>query len=695
MILERPIVSKENDIFERVGFAKHISEILILKCRSPSLVLALEGNWGSGKTSTINLIEQNIKDVHPEAIIIHFNPWLIGSRDSVIEGFLIQFASSLNQKLNTDVASETAAKLLNFAKFLSPIKLIPGVEPWGTLVEKTLETVGNSAKAAVDMSNLDLSKRKTLAQDSITNIGKPIVVIIDDIDRLPPDEIKIIIQVVKAIADFDGVSYLLAFEPSPILKALSYNDIYDGKRYLEKIIQVSYPIPRIGYWHLKGFLVKHIDDMLKRIDYKLDEYEKKLLNEALDTTAIVRSLSTPRDVIRLVNRLMVTSKNVKNEVSFTDTLAFETLELKYSKVSSLIRKNPEIFLSALIEGDYITQDSFDETLEKDEQKNGKTEIIEILTGYETIEQKNIRSILGLIFPKTFQKFMPYSEEENVARNRISTKEALLKLLQSGPSKYNYSSYEINHFFADSSDRREILTDMSNAGAISGWLNYAKQIIPKADINDPLSIVEELLRLSDEAFHAKKYNLTDDVGQFIIDILYNITDEESKINILDLISRSKLAISTTEHVLLRLLSKIKMWEQGEYKKMEGNEKIDNNPFTPNQLLGAKDKWLANIRDLSKTYSFIENEPEPISIFFRWAQLNDNNFDEVKDYSEKFINDHDELVKFINCFPMGKGLTGIENLLKDNNHAIEEIKKISNPSYSVKRILKYLESGDNED
>ncbi len=131
MISEIPIKKKEDDVFERNTFACQIAEYLILSEKSPSLILALEGKWGEGKTSAINLIKEKIKENSPEAAIIDFNPWLIGSLESVIEGFLIQFASSINQTFNTDIASKTAGKLLSFAQFLSPIKLIPGVEPVG------------------------------------------------------------------------------------------------------------------------------------------------------------------------------------------------------------------------------------------------------------------------------------------------------------------------------------------------------------------------------------------------------------------------------------------------------------------------------------------------------------------------------------------------------------------------------------
>jgi len=105
MIIEAPISKKEEDIFERCNFACHLADLLILKQNSPSLVLALEGKWGTGKTSIINLIKESIREKSCDAVVVDFNPWLIGSLDSVIEGFLVQLASSVNQTINTEVPS--------------------------------------------------------------------------------------------------------------------------------------------------------------------------------------------------------------------------------------------------------------------------------------------------------------------------------------------------------------------------------------------------------------------------------------------------------------------------------------------------------------------------------------------------------------------------------------------------------------
>lgn len=541
------------------------------------------------------------------------------------------------------------------------------------------------------MAALDLLGRKEGVQKAISGLGKPIIVIIDDIDRLPPEEIRIIIQAVKAVGDFDRVSYLLAYEPEPIIRSLAYNDIYDGRRYLEKIIQASYPLPRIGYWHLKSFLNSHIKALLDDIKIVLSPGDKIILNEALDTTAIVRSLSSPRDIIRLVNRLRVTANNTRGEVNFADSLAFETLELKYTTISEAIRKQPEIFLkTSVIEGDYILQDKLDDISDRDKEREESPFIQELLTETNSADTKNIRSILSFIFPSIFGEWSAYSHEDAVFNNRISTKESLLKLLHSGPTKFIYSSKEIKHFLASENDRREILIDAFDAGVLPGWLQYASEFTSKSDIVNPVSIINELIALSKTAHTENRQNLTDYIAPFVISILKSIEDYQVRKDLINQLSSNDTSMSTSEHIILRLLQKSRIWESGIYNGLQVYEdhELKDFPINPADLIVAKDMWLDTLRRKANKQDIFKSEPEPISIFFRWGLLSDNDYTDVQEYIKKTTESEEGLKAFIGCFHEGKGLEGIQKLISNIEEMITKIDTLEGlPPYSssVKQYL----------
>jgi len=257
----QPIKCSAEDEFERLDFAKHLASFLYLEKDEPSIVVGIEGAWGEGKTSCINLVNEVLKAKSPSPIIVEYSPWLISSLDSIIEGFFIVLAEAIGVQSKSQNANQAAQKVLKFGKMLAPIKLVPGVEPWGSLVENILNGVGGAAQAASELKNISLQSRKDDLQKNLRKINRPILIIIDDVDRLPPEHVRLVFQMIKAICDFDRMAYLIAYDPITVKKALSYDEAYDGGKYLEKIVQISYPLPRLSFTKMKQYLIKHLREV--------------------------------------------------------------------------------------------------------------------------------------------------------------------------------------------------------------------------------------------------------------------------------------------------------------------------------------------------------------------------------------------------------------------------------------------------
>jgi predicted KAP-like P-loop ATPase len=136
---DRPIKGAAEDEFGRELFAKSLAGALSAATLGGGLVVALEGEWGSGKTSVLNMVQMSLEQMEPLPLVIRFDPWLISGSESLIESFLVQLAAELGQTPKCEQASKVANRLLRFAKLLTPVKLIPGVEPWGSLVQKAVE----------------------------------------------------------------------------------------------------------------------------------------------------------------------------------------------------------------------------------------------------------------------------------------------------------------------------------------------------------------------------------------------------------------------------------------------------------------------------------------------------------------------------------------------------------------------------
>jgi hypothetical protein len=88
--------------------------------------------------------------------------------------------------------------------------------------------------------------RKKKVKETLGKLNKSIIVIIDDIDRLPPDEAFQVIRLIKAVADFPGTSFLLAFDPAYLAKAFASKPVLvTGPRKNEKRNHIRQIVPPI------------------------------------------------------------------------------------------------------------------------------------------------------------------------------------------------------------------------------------------------------------------------------------------------------------------------------------------------------------------------------------------------------------------------------------------------------------------
>ena len=89
--------------------------------------------------------------------------------------------------------------------------------------------------------------------------------VIDDIDRLTFEEIRLLFRLVKANADFPRFIYLLLFQKNNAIKALDPVCDNQGAEYLEKIVQVGYDVPEIKRHALHKILGLGVDEVMSRL----------------------------------------------------------------------------------------------------------------------------------------------------------------------------------------------------------------------------------------------------------------------------------------------------------------------------------------------------------------------------------------------------------------------------------------------
>ncbi len=257
---DKPIVSKTQDLLGRVKFAQELANDLEMWDGEDSLVIALYGPWGSGKTSVKNMLLEALQRKGRPSM--EFNPWQFSGTGSISIAFFRELGIALRaqgsskeaERLSKTLASyggtlNLVGMTLNFAGKAMPWIGAPGgpaVEAVGSSIKAMAEVTkeGSEASKAKEEARLGLEAQKRELSKLLSHLTKPLLVVIDDMDRLTTKEILQIFQLVKANADFPNLIYLLLFERNIVTSALNEVSGNRGVEFLEKIVQVAYHIPQ-------------------------------------------------------------------------------------------------------------------------------------------------------------------------------------------------------------------------------------------------------------------------------------------------------------------------------------------------------------------------------------------------------------------------------------------------------------------
>ncbi len=312
---DKAIETSSDDLLGRTKFSKHISNSILSWRGQESLVIGIYGQWGSGKSSVINLVKEEIisSDQANKPTIIEYNPWEFTQQERMSEHFFNEIAKELKHKANGKKDKEIALKFKKlshvisflpspsnfllkwiavssvvtisglFSHYFSPIELITSVLMWvaglawvAFGIVKVLGMIfGNVAEFFEIESQINEKSNARLKleiSELLRSRNKKLFIIMDDIDRLSADEIKKLFALIRSNADFPNVIYLLAFDRKVVENCLGEGKRISGKEFLEKIVQVPFEIPHVGNTTLRKIFMKEMKVFLSNYPNIINRY---------------------------------------------------------------------------------------------------------------------------------------------------------------------------------------------------------------------------------------------------------------------------------------------------------------------------------------------------------------------------------------------------------------------------------------
>ena len=356
------------------GLARFISV-----CSTP-LTISIQGSWGTGKTSIMNLVKQQLpEDVFP----VWFNTWQF-SQFNMSEELPVSLLTSLLSAFELDDKKtlDDASKIIKTLRICYRVTKGFGIAALDSIVGGKIaegvkagfdgaESVANE-NDSID-NNLDPAiSIKRLKEEFIKCVNKTleekgkrrIVIFIDDLDRLNPGKAVELLEVLKLFLDCKNCVFVLAIDYDVVCRGVEakYGSLADdkkaaaekGRSFFDKIIQVPFKMPVARY-----NIEEYVKDCFKQI--RIEFNDNNDVNVYVDL--IKYSIGTnPRSMKRLFNAYQLLLEIVRKEEICSDIknrqLLFAILCLQHCSepiYNFMIRNSDGITLAlfnSIIYGDY-------------------------------------------------------------------------------------------------------------------------------------------------------------------------------------------------------------------------------------------------------------------------------------------------------------------------------------------------------
>lgn len=344
-------IAKENeDVLKFWNSAKNVTERLEKIPPRVSFSIGINSSWGDGKSSYLNFICKHIED-SKKYILINFNPAESKGEDLIQVDFFEQIKSALR-----GYNGELSSLIDNYMKAI-------GIVDESNFISK----VRNLKETFYD----DNEKAKLRA--ALKKIKKRVVVIIDDIDRLTPEEALKTIKLVRYTAyNISDIIFITAYDRDCINQLTQNRKGDDLSLFWDKFFDMEIQLPYRHYSYIISYMGKQLQKWFNESESAPFE---KIMNDLGDD--FILFIWNLRDAKRFLNAFYMEYLDVKGEVVFKHFFYVRLLKYRYTDIYYALRAK-EYIASEYIDGmgdytkgEYYLEKGFENNLGERDEKDKK------------------------------------------------------------------------------------------------------------------------------------------------------------------------------------------------------------------------------------------------------------------------------------------------------------------------------------
>lgn len=296
-ITDMPCTSEEEDLLEISKYVKGLGKF-IRECQTP-MSIAIQGDWGTGKTSTLNLLKKDLEaDKATNGIqCVFFNTWQY-SQFNMEDSLYVSFVHNLVKQCggNDEILRTVAA----FGK-LAFFKAVDW--RFGTNASEILDGFEKAKKDQME----SVSKLQEDFAKLVKKTGKRLVIFIDDLDRLNPEVAVELLEIIKLFVNVENSIFVLAIDYEVVVKGVrkKYGENLSEEKcrnFFDKIIQLPFKMP-VERYNLTELVRKAVQEQTHMTDEGVN-IVAEFISDVMGTN--------PRTFKRLVNAFFLI--NSVNEI---------------------------------------------------------------------------------------------------------------------------------------------------------------------------------------------------------------------------------------------------------------------------------------------------------------------------------------------------------------------------------------------
>ena len=314
-----PVTDWSQDVVGRTAIVELLAEHA-LRLRTP--VIALNGGLGDGKSSVLNLLRSAVEG---QAVVVGFSAWLPGSEATLAADLFKDIATECRKIV---IVPQLRKRVLALARSMSG----------------SLAYLGGFKDLIPAQSQRDEIKA---LHDAFARVPMPILVLLDEVDRMRKDEIVVLLKILRGVSSFPNVTFVCAFSAEEIRRELQKQGGISYE-YLEKFFPVSVNLSPPPAEMIGKCVRFELSTRLEKLGWFRNADEQKIFADFLDQVwadGLQKICTNLRKAGVLANDVFAAGPSLA-KVNAIDLILIETVRRFYPTVYQTIKSGAEYLTDA-------------------------------------------------------------------------------------------------------------------------------------------------------------------------------------------------------------------------------------------------------------------------------------------------------------------------------------------------------------